>query len=160
MLFRSVLGLKEGCPIDLTLPEGVTEIAEDAFSYANVCFLTLPKTLKKINNYAFANSGIVRVTFNSVPEVGVGVFNRYIIPSGMVLIPISGPISPDPVEDTIVPGHVYNNDLSIEVYLNGDLQVNQDFIDAMQNCYPIQSLDNSGYLLVDDYLFENYEAGY
>lgn len=155
-----VLGLKEGCPIDLTLPEGVTEIAEDAFSYANICFLTLPKTLKKINNYAFANSGIVRVTFNSVPEVGVGVFNRYIIPSGMIITPIIGPISPDPVEDTSVPGHVYNNDLGIEVYLNGDLEVNQDFIDAMQNCYPIQSLDNSGYLLVDDYLFENYEAGY
>ena len=157
-----VTGLKEGCPIDYTLPEGITEIANGAFEYANICFLTLPKSLKKIGNFAFSNSGIVRVTFNSVPEIGEGLFAKVMSIGSGGLFPIGyiGMVG-DPVDYSNVPSHQYQNDLDLEVFMNVDTaEITENFANAMQNiCTPIESLADSYYSLIDDYLFEIYEGG-
>ena len=66
-----VTGLKEGYPIDLVIPEGVTEIADNAFENSKVVIVSLPESLEKIGDYAFRESKLISLTINNVDmEIG------------------------------------------------------------------------------------------
>ena len=66
-----VTGLKEGYPIDLVIPEGVTEIADNAFENSKVVIVSLPESLEKIGDYAFRESKLISIAINNVDmEIG------------------------------------------------------------------------------------------
>ena len=66
-----VTGLKEGYPIDLVIPEGVTEIADNAFENSKVVIVTLPESLEKIGDYAFRESKLNSIAIKNVDmEIG------------------------------------------------------------------------------------------
>ncbi len=69
----TVTGVKKGYSYELTLPEGVTKIASNAFTNVKVYFLTLPESLKEIEDRAFYNSCLLSLTFKSVPTIGTDV---------------------------------------------------------------------------------------
>ena len=146
--------IKDNCPLDLTVPEGVTEIGSYAFSNSNCCFVTLPKSLKKLNDYAFSNSQIVRLTFNSIPEVGEYLFVDTLVDNsnnqgGSGLIPYIGPV----INSLGVP-IAYGTSIRREVYLNGSFEYNEDFAYAFMDTVFLESLADSVYALNTDYLFE------
>ena len=69
-----VTGLKEGYPIDLVIPEGVTEIADNAFENSKVVIVSLPESLEKIGDYAFRESKLISIAINNVDmEIGKGI---------------------------------------------------------------------------------------
>ena len=63
-----VTGLKENCPAVLVIPEGVTEIAENAFRGAYLTNVTLPESLTTIGERAFYYSKLTSLTFKKVPN--------------------------------------------------------------------------------------------
>lgn len=66
----TILGYRGETPSDLVIPEGVTDIAYEAFEYCGVRTIVFPSTLKNIESYAFYNcGGIYRLTFNSAPSI-------------------------------------------------------------------------------------------
>ncbi len=67
----TVIGLKEGYPIDLVIPEGVTEIANNAFANSNVVIAYLPESLEKIGDKAFYESKLKSLTVKNIDmEIG------------------------------------------------------------------------------------------
>lgn len=131
-----ITGLKEGYPYDLIVPEGVTEIAKNAFSDTNVCFITFPSTLNKLDGASLAGNYIVRYTFNSIPEILGNVFYTPIATSSPYLIPVS-----------VV-------DYFPEIIIDSSLNTTVDFDNEFEFCKYIDSIDDSAYFLVEDYLFE------
>ena len=75
----TILGYRGETPSDLVIPEGVTDIAYEAFEYCGVRTIVFPSTLQNIENYAFSNcGGIYRLTFNSAPSiVSAAFYNCY-----------------------------------------------------------------------------------
>lgn len=67
----TVTGLKEGYPIDLVIPEGVTEIANNAFANSKVVIATLPESLEKIGDKVFYESKLNSLTIKNI-DVEIG----------------------------------------------------------------------------------------
>ena len=62
-------------PSDLVIPEGVTDIAYEAFEYSGIRTIVFPSTLKYINSQAFYSCcGIYRLTFKSIPSISSDAF--------------------------------------------------------------------------------------
>ncbi|MTR28500.1 leucine-rich repeat protein [Streptococcus salivarius] len=60
----------------LAIPEGVTEIGEDAFSGSSLKEVVLPKTLTKIGNSAFSGTQLTKLTLpEGVTEIGANAFS-------------------------------------------------------------------------------------
>jgi hypothetical protein len=71
----------------LTLPEGVTEIGYEAFSYSSLNEVVLPSTLTKIGSYAFRGTQLKNVTLpTSITDIrpeafgGIDSLNSVFIP--------------------------------------------------------------------------------
>lgn len=63
-----ITGLKENNPSVLVIPEGVTEIGENAFRGAEIVNVTLPESLNTIGERAFYYSHLTILTFKKVPS--------------------------------------------------------------------------------------------
>ena len=63
-----VTGLKDNYPAVLVIPEGVTEIGENAFRGAEIVNVTLPESLNTIGERAFYYSHLTILTFKKVPS--------------------------------------------------------------------------------------------
>lgn len=62
---------------EVIIPEGVTEIGENAFAETKVKKITLPDSLTKIGDYAFYSSSLEEITIPSgVKEIGYSAFDR------------------------------------------------------------------------------------
>ena len=84
-----VTGVKDDCPANLVIPEGVTKIASSAFNDVSVKFLTLPSTLQELEDSALYASNIYSVTFKELPKtigddvVQYSKIREIILPSGL-----------------------------------------------------------------------------
>ena len=61
----TITGRVKGAPLNLVIPEGVTKIGENSFSYSSISSIVLPSSLTEINSFAFNNSNLLSVTVNS-----------------------------------------------------------------------------------------------
>ncbi len=71
----TILGLRDGAPLDIVIPEKVTAIKENAFNGALINSVVLPTTLNEIGMKAFYNSTLLSVTLNSTPTIGSYAFD-------------------------------------------------------------------------------------
>ena len=66
---NGVLRKYKGNSEKVIIPDGVIEIAEDAFENTHIREIVFPSTIKKIERFSFFNSAISKVTFNYGLEV-------------------------------------------------------------------------------------------
>ncbi len=65
----TITGLKDGAPLDLLIPEGVTKIGKDALRGSYINSVVLPHTLSEIGESAFYESKVLTLTLNSNPDI-------------------------------------------------------------------------------------------
>ena len=95
--------------------KAVTQIGHNAFSECGRAFIvTLPESIKSIEPWAFANSGVERVNFNnglkSIREdafYGCNLLKEAILPDGLTYLAVSAFSSCEELRKAVVPKGIY-----------------------------------------------------
>lgn len=83
--------LGTNCPKHLVIPEGITTIAEGAFEDSTFHTIVLPKSLFRIEDFAFyGNTNLEKIDIpESVVEIGISAFERCISLEDVILPPMN-----------------------------------------------------------------------
>lgn len=129
---ETLIGLIERNILDLTIPEGTSEIGANAFyNYNNLMSVEIPDTVNTIGDYAFQScSGLTSVTIgNGVNEIGIRAFYGC---SGLTSVEI-----PDSV--SLIGNNAFEgcNDLTSVTIGNGVIEIGDQ---AFYQCNSLESV--------------------
>lgn len=120
--------LIQGGLTELEIPEGVTEIRNDAFrGMSELVSVKLPTTLTKIGDYSFYNTGITSIDFpDSLTTIGVSAFvgsklTSVTIPASVTLIgQCAFYLYPNPIKSVVIESAITTLNISTDSFINRD----------------------------------------